>query len=397
MTPFCKWKMHFFMTPRRDARCIPGPLQSMIPPVPVNAPFPDSAAPEDLASRPLPGRGTDWNPKNRFEKLEYTSDFADEPPSSPRTKTEFFRDDAQSILTRNRSPDVGFHLSLNPYRGCEHGCAYCYARPTHEYLGWSPGLDFESRIAVKEDAPGLLRKALLSKRWKPEPVFLSSVTDCYQPIERRLQLTRRCLAVLAEFGHPVSMITKNHLVTRDLDLLSALARQGAAEASISITTLDPELARVLEPRASAPSRRLAAVEELARAGVPVRVMMAPVIPGLTDHEIPAVVAAAAGAGARDVCYVPVRLPGAVSDLFERWLETHYPGRKAKILERIRDLRGGKLNDPRFGSRMRGRGIFAETMRGMFAVAARKAGLDRRGMPPLSVSSFRRPGEQLSLF
>jgi DNA repair photolyase len=377
----------------------------------VNAFSPDPALPEDLgfdgvspspsAPRlcPKSGRGADWNPKNRFEKLEYTPEPVDslDPLEVPRpVLTQFFRDGSQSILTRNQSPDVGFEVSLNPYRGCEHGCAYCYARPTHEYLGWSSGLDFESRILVKEDAPELLRKALGSKRWKPEPIFLSSVTDCYQPIERRLLLTRRCLAVLAEFRNPVSMITKNHLITRDVDLLAELAQDGAASASISITTLDPELARVLEPRASPPGRRLAAVEELARAGVPVRVMVAPVIPGLTDHELPSIVAAAALAGASEACYVPIRLPWAVTDIFEHWLEAHYPGHKAKILERIRDLRGGRLDDPNFGSRMRGQGIYADTMRRMFTVAVRKAGLER-GMEPLSSDAFRVPGEQLRLF
>lgn len=375
----------------------------------MNDSFPDPAFPEDLGSEgeqsPIPprhpksGRGADWNPKNRFEKLEYSpepSDPLDPLESSPPVATRFFRDGSQSILSRNHSPDVGFEVSLNPYRGCEHGCAYCYARPTHEYLGWSSGLDFESRILIKEDAPELLRKALASKRWKPEPIFLSSVTDCYQPIERRLGLTRRCLAVLAEFRNPVSMITKNHLITRDVDLLADLARHGAATASLSITTLDPELAKVMEPRASPPPRRLAAVEELARAGVPVRVMVAPVIPGLTDHEIPAIIAAAAQAGAREACYVPIRLPWAVTDIFEHWLESHYPGHKAKILERIRDLRGGRLNDPNFGSRMRGQGIYADTMRRMFTVAVRKAGLEC-GLPPLSSADFRVPGEQLRLF
>ena len=354
---------------------------------------PASAGAMPASARRLTGRGADWNPKNRFEKLEYTALPPEpcDPGEEPRpVRTQFFRDDSQSILSRNRSPDIGFDVSLNPYRGCEHGCAYCYARPTHEYLGWSAGLDFESRILVKEDAPELLRKALVSSRWRPETISLSSVTDCYQPIERRLQLTRRCLAVVAEFRNPVSVITKNHLVTRDIDYLGELARHHAAVVNLSITTLDPALARVLEPRASPPNWRLDAIGELTAAGIPVRVMVAPVIPGLNDHEIPAIVAAAAQAGAGDACYVPIRLPGVVPEIFERWLEEHFPGHKAKILERICDLRGGHLNDPRFGSRMRGQGIYAETMRSMFAVAVRKAGVE--GIPPLSAEAFRREGE-----
>ncbi len=377
----------------------------------MDAIFPDDPAlPEDFeqamadsasapaSSRPQTGRGTGWNPKNRFEKLEYVPDSSDEPDpddAPPPVRTQLFRDHTQTILSRNKSPDVGFDVSLNPYRGCEHGCAYCYARPTHEYLGWSSGLDFESRILVKEDAPELLRKALSSKRWKPETLSLSSVTDCYQPIERRLKITRRCLAVLVAFRNPVSVITKNHLITRYADLLGELARRHAAEVNISITTLDPALAKALEPRASPPARRLAAIRELTAAGIPVRVMVAPVIPGLNDHEIPSIIAAAAEAGARDAMYVALRLPWAVADLMQRWLDEHYPGHKAKILERIRDLRGGRLDDPRFGSRMRGQGIYADTMRRLFIVAVRKAGL-KRGLPPLSTKSFCAPGGQLPL-
>ena len=343
------------------------------------------------------GRGTEWNPKNRFEKLEYTPDPPgeyDEPMPAPRT--EFFRDDTQSILSRNESPDVGFEVSVNPYRGCEHGCSYCYARPTHEYLGWSAGLDFESRILVKQNAPELLRKALDSPRWEPQRLVMSGVTDCYQPVERRLEITRRCLGVLVEFRNPVEIITKNHLVTRDIDLLSALASHRAAAVNLSVTTLDPALARVLEPRVSPPSRRLAAIRELSAAGVPVRAMVAPVIPGLNDHEIPAILEAVAEAGASGAGYVVIRLPLGVGPIFERWLEEHFPGSKTKILERIRDMRGGKLNDSRFGSRMRGEGIHAEMIRKMFSTAARKAGLDHP-RPSLSTAAFRRPGEQLTLF
>jgi len=339
------------------------------------------------------GRGSDWQPRNRFAPLHCEPD-PETPPE--RVRTEFFRDDTRTILSRNQSPDVGFEVSLNPYRGCEHGCAYCYARPTHEYLGWSAGLDFESRILVKTRAPALLREALTSPRWKPEALTLSGVTDCYQPVERRLEITRGCLAVLAEFRNPVAIITKNHLVTRDRDHLATLAAHQAAMVNLSITTLDPALARILEPRASPPSRRLAAIAELTQAGIPVRVMVSPLIPGLNDHEMPAILGEAARAGAVTAVYIPIRLPGAVAPIFEQWLQTHFPGKKEKILERIRGLRGGRLNDPEFGSRMRGSGPYAETLRSLFHIAARKAGL-AGPVPPLSTAAFRVPGGQMDLF
>jgi len=339
------------------------------------------------------GRGAAGNPKNRFEKLEYVGDPGEE--TAPRTQ--FLRDDSQSIITRNDSPDIGFDTSLNPYRGCEHGCAYCFARPTHEYLGFSTGLDFETKIVVKENAPELLRAELSSRRWKPRVLAMSTVTDCYQPVERRLEITRRCLEVLADFRNPVGVITKNHLVTRDAGILRELAEHGAASVAISLTTLDPELAKRLEPRASPPGRRLAAIEELTQAGVPVYASIAPVIPGLTDHEMPALLEAAARAGAQGAGYVPLRLPWGVAPLFEEWLERHFPDRRDKVLGRVRAMRGGKLNDPRFGSRMRGEGIFAEQMHALFTVSSRKAGLTREH-PELSTAAFRVPGrEQLSLF
>jgi DNA repair photolyase len=273
----------------------------------------------------------------------------------------------------------------------------CYARPTHEYLGFSAGLDFESKILVKEDAPELLRRELSSARWKPQVLAISGVTDPYQPIERRLQLTRRCLQVLAEFRNPVVIITKNHLVTRDIDVLKELARYEAARVFLSITTLDGNLARIMEPRASHPTRRLAAIEALSQAGVQTGVLVAPVIPGLTDHELPSIIAAAAQAGARSTGYVTVRLPHGVGPLFEQWLSQHFPDRKDKVLHRIRAIRGGKLNDPNFGSRMRGEGIFAAQIEALFALACRKAGLEGRG-PPLSTAAFRVPSaSQLLLF
>jgi DNA repair photolyase len=346
---------------------------------------------------PKRGRGAPANPANRFEPLWYSHDPEWSDPEDPALETQFFQDTSRSIITYNDSPDVGFDASINPYRGCEHGCIYCYARPTHEYLGFSAGLDFESKILVKADAPELLRRELSSPRWKPQVLAMSGVTDPYQPIERRLHLTRRCLQVLAEFRNPVVIITKNHLVARDLDLLTELACREAVRVFLSITTLDGSLGRVMEPRASHPARRLAALAALSQAGVPTGVLVAPVIPGLTDHELPAIIAAAAQAGASAAGYVTLRLPHGVAPLFEQWLAQHFPDRKEKVLHRIRAMRGGKLNDPQFGSRMRGRGIFAEQIQALFALACRKAGIDGRGLT-LSTAGFRAPSDsQLSLF
>jgi DNA repair photolyase len=352
-----------------------------------------------MPERPPPqrGRGAPINPPNRFEPLWYSRDPEWNDLEDPALETQFFRDTSRSIITYNDSPDVGFDASINPYRGCEHGCSYCYARPTHEYLGFSAGLDFESRILVKEDAPELLRRELSSPRWKPQVLAMSGVTDSYQPIERRLQLTRRCLQVLAECRNPVVIITKNHLVTRDVDILSELAQYEAARVFLSVTTLDGGLSRVMEPRASHPLRRLAAIEMLSQAGVPTGVLVAPVIPGLTDHEVPSIITAAVQAGARAAGYVTLRLPHGVGPLFEQWLIQHFPDRKDKVLHRIRAIRGGQLNDPRFSSRMRGEGIFAEQIAALFALACRKAGIDGRGSA-LSTAAFRMPSNsQLPLF
>jgi DNA repair photolyase len=340
----------------------------------------------------LIGRGAVSNPKNRFEKLAIELDPGEE---GPLPRTVFLRDDTQTIITYNDSPDVPFRASLNVYRGCEHGCAYCFARPTHEYLGFSAGLDFEAKILVKERAPELLKAELSSRKWQPQTLAMSGVTDCYQPVERKLELTRRCLEVLADFRNPVGIITKNHLVTRDIDLLQELARHQAVSVAISITTLDPELAKVLEPRASPPARRLAAVRELHAAGIPVMVMMAPVIPGLTDHEMPALFAAVAEAGAFDVHYVALRLPWAVAPLFEEWLDRHAPGHKEKVLSRVREMRGGKLYDAKWGERMKGTGFFAEQMRTLYEVARRRAGLPK-GHREQSAAAFRVPSPQLLL-
>lgn len=340
----------------------------------------------------LHGRGTSNNPASRFVALEFEPEpelFDGDEEDRPAPRTQFLRDTTRTVIARNDSPDVGFDFSVNPYRGCEHGCVYCYARPTHEYFGLSGGLDFETRIFVKEDAPTLLERELSSPKWRPATIALSGVTDPYQPIERRLELTRRCLRVLAEFGNPVGVISKNHLISRDADILSELAAEGAAAATLSVTTLDPALQRLMEPRASTPARRLVAIEKLATAGVPVGVMVAPVIPGLTDHEIPAILKAATDAGASSAGFLPVRLPFGVADLFEAWLETHFPDRKEKILGRIREVRGGRLNDPRFGSRMRGEGQYVEQLGALFRTSCDRLGLNR-DRRKLSIRAWRGP-------
>lgn len=344
------------------------------------------------------GRGASSNPPNRFEPISIEPDPLPPDPDDPLPyrETQYLRDSSRTLIATNQSPDIPFSASINLYRGCTHGCIYCYARPFHEYLGLSAGLDFETKIFVKEDAPELLRAELDSARWTPQVIALSGITDPYQPAERRFELTRRCLEVLADFRNPVAIITKNHLVTRDVVLLRELARHRAVSVKISITTLDASLQRVMEPRASTPSRRLAAIEGLAEHGIPVGVMVAPVIPGLTDHELPAILQAAAGAGARHASYIPLRLPHGVADLFQKWLERNFPDRKNRVLNRVREIRGGKLNDARYGSRMRGQGTYAEQLRALFHVTRTRLKLESRG-PELSTAAFRRPTAQLGLF
>jgi DNA repair photolyase len=332
------------------------------------------------------GRGASENPPNRFIPLyrEKLDTWIEEDDPAPVTR--FFRDTARTILSSNDSPDIPFNFSLNPYRGCEHGCIYCYARPTHEYLSLSAGLDFESQIFVKEDAPELLRDEFASTKWEPQTVSIGAVTDPYQPIERRLQLTRRCLQVFAEFKNPVGIVTKNALVTRDIDVLRELAAVNAAMVFVSVTTLDADLARLMEPRASVPSARVRAIRDLAAAGIPVGVMNAPIIPGLNDHETPAILEACAQAGAIYAGYVALRLPFAVKELFTAWLDQHFPAKKEKILGRVREMRGGKLNDTRFGSRMRGEGEWAEVFGDMFRLHRKRVGIDDKRLT-LSTAAF----------
>jgi DNA repair photolyase len=347
---------------------------------------------------PLRGRGVSRNPPNRFETVSYVPDpqTANSDGEARNPRTVFLKDTTRSIVACNESPDVGFDASVNPYRGCEHGCAYCYARPYHEYLGFSAGLDFETKILVKLRAAELLRRKLDSNRWVPRPVGLSGVTDPYQPIERQLKITRACVAVLAEYRNPVYLVTKNHLITRDADLLSELAARNAASAMISFSTLSGSLARVLEPRTSSPERRLEAIESLASAGIPVGVFVAPVIPGLTDHEVPAIVASAARRGAAFAMCHLVRLPHGVGALFEEWLDLHAPDRKNKVLNRIRETRGGMLDDPRFWTRVRGEGEFSKQISGLFEMACRRNGL-KTECPVLSAASFRRPPKERLLW
>ncbi|HQR05878.1 MAG TPA: PA0069 family radical SAM protein [Gemmatales bacterium] len=339
---------------------------------------------------PIKGRGTSDNPVNRFVPIHYEMDEELPEEDRPSPKTRFFVDQSRSILSRNNSPDIPFDYSLNPYRGCEHGCIYCYARPTHEYYGLSSGLDFETQIMVKLDAAKLLRKELMKPSWKGESINLSGVTDCYQPIERKLQLTRQCLKVMVEFRQPTMAITKSRLIIRDIDLLSELAKVDAVDVALSVTSLDDSLASQLEPRATRPGGRLAAIRELAAAGIPVGIMIAPVIPGLNDHEMPDILAAAYEAGARYAGFIPLRLPYAIKELFAGWLEQHFPNSKEKVLNRLRDLRGGQLNDPNFGSRMRGQGIWADVLRQQFRVHKKRLGYPT-SLPPLSKEAFRRPG------
>ena len=357
------------------------------------------------------GRGARTNPTGRFERHTLLTDLEAHQSGAlsceeagkeagehteRRLHTLAIPDPSRTALTFNRSPDIPFDASLNPYRGCEHGCAYCYARPTHEYLGYSAGLDFETKILVKERAPELLRRELAAPRWTPQVVAISGVTDAYQPLERSLELTRRCIEVFVEFRNPITVITKNALVARDVDLFRELAEHDAISVSLSLTTLDPALQRTLEPRASAPHERLRAIEMLAEAGIPTGAMIAPIIPGLTDSETPALLEAAASAGATRAGFIVLRLPHGLRDLFDDWLVSHQPLRREKVLHRLESLRGGRLNDPRFGTRMRGEGRFAEQIGDLFRLWAKRQGL-AEAHPPLSTAAFRRPGgSQLAL-
>ncbi len=351
-------------------------------------------------SRRLHGRGALSNASGRYERETrvLVDDGWDEGEEPEALKTEILRDSSRTIITRNRSPDISFDRSINPYKGCEHGCVYCFARPTHAWLGLSPGADFESKIFAKPNAAELLRKELSAPGYIPRTIAMGTNTDPYQPIERRLRIMRSVLEVLREFRHPVGIVTKSALVLRDLDILAPMAELGLAKVGVSVTTLDRELARSMEPRASTPPKRLEAIRALNAAGVPASVMFAPVIPALNDDEMESVLEAAAERGAKSAGYVLLRLPLEIKDLFREWLEANVPGRARHVMSLIRSMRGGKDYDPQWHLRMRGQGPYAELIAKRFQIATKRLGMNQI-RHPLDVGKFQPPpqkGEQLAL-
>lgn len=341
------------------------------------------------------GRGAVSNASGRYESLR-RAQLHDgwSPGEASPVRTDVTDEFPKSIIARNQSPDIPFDQSINPYRGCEHGCTYCFARPTHAYMGLSPGLDFESRLFAKSDAADILTKEIAHKSYRVSPIALGTNTDPYQPIEKDRRITRQVLKVLAAHDHPVTILTKSRLVVRDLDILAPMAQKGLVKVALSITTLDRKLARTLEPRAAMPQRRLDAIKLLSDAGVPTGVMFAPVIPALNDHEMERVLAAAAHAGASEAGYILLRLPLEVAPLFEEWLEVHYPDRKKRVLNRLKALRGGRLNDPRFKHRMKGKGFEADLMRQRFGNLCRRFQFEN-GKRILRTDIFQPPaGDQL---
>ena len=349
-----------------------------------------------------PHRGTASNPGGRFER--HTNEAFDDgwwqDDDLPPLRTTVAEDSTRTIIARNDSPDIGFDRSINPYRGCEHGCTYCFARPSHSYLGLSPGLDFETRLFAKPNAPALLEAELRNPRYRCQPIAIGTNTDPYQPIERQRRIMRGILEVLAAYRHPVSITTKSALVARDIDVLAPMAAQGLASVMISVTTLDRDLARRLEPRAAVPSQRLAAIGALSAAGIPTAVNVAPVIPALTDHEMETILAEAAQRGATGAGWILVRLPYEVKDLFDDWLAQHAPGRRDHVLSLLRQSRRGRLNDPSFGGRFRGEGPYADLLAQRFRIAISRLGLTGASRPPLRCDLFTRPprpGDQMKLF
>lgn len=342
--------------------------------------------------QPRKGRGALSNDDGRFEPYQHVrvdDEWVPQQESGSVLKTTVTVDASQSIVTRNQSPDVPFEQSVNPYRGCEHGCVYCFARPTHTYLGWSAGLDFETKLLVKPDAATLLRKELERTAYRCQVLALGTNTDPYQPIERRYRIMRGILALLAACDHPVCITTKSSLVERDVDLLAPMAERCLVGVSISLTTLDHQLARRLEPRATAPRRRLEVIRRLAAAGIPVNVSVAPIVPVLTDSELETIITAAADAGAMSASYILLRLPQEVNGLFQEWLAAYYPRKAGHVMSIIRQSRRGTQNDPRFGTRRRGTGIFADLIADRFALAVKRHGLGR-SLPPLTTELFSRP-------
>lgn len=350
--------------------------------------------------QPIRGRGATGNPDNRYAehaRAAFDDGWGSLDAEPAPLRTELLVDSCRSVINYNDSPDLPFDRSINPYRGCEHGCVYCFARPSHAWLGLSPGLDFESRLFHKPDAPALLRRELARPGYRCAPIALGINTDAYQPVERRLGLTRALVEVLAEHGHPFSVVTKSALIERDIDLLAPLAEQGLVQVAVSVTSLDRALARRLEPRAAAPERRLESIRRLSAAGIPVTVLAAPMIPFLNDHELEAILAAVHAAGAVEAGYVLLRLPHEVKDLFRDWLAVHAPLKAERVIGRLRDCRGGRDYDSRFGHRMRGEGEYADLLSRRFHLAHRRLGF--AGAPVLDCGRFRVPGraEQLDLF
>ena len=346
-----------------------------------------------LMRKNIKGRGSQFNLPNRFEKvyIEPSDDYDEyfDGDEIRKIETVFFKDYSKSVLVKNESPDIGAGYSINPYRGCEHGCVYCYARPTHEYLGFSPGLDFETKIMVKHDAHILLEKEFAKKNWMPQTVLFSGNTDCYQPVERKLEITRKCLGVFLRFGNPVVIITKNALVQRDIDILKELSEQNLVRVVISITTLKKDLQRKMEPRTSSPAMRLQTMNVLSSNGITAAVNVAPIIPGLTDEEIPEILRSASENGAIYAGRIMLRLPHSVKELFSSWIRKEFPDRADKILNRIKELRGGKLYDSNFSTRLTGEGIWAETIKKIFESNCRKYGLNKN-KTPMPVSHFKIP-------
>ncbi len=356
-----------------------------------------------LTDQKISGRSAGFNPKNRFEEVtlvptdEDGGFFPDEDATQRKIETKFFKDTSKSILARNDSPDISFTYSINPYRGCEHGCIYCYARPSHEFLGFSSGLDFETKIMVKEDAPDLLRDAFMRKSWEPQVVAMSGNTDCYQPIEMKMKLTRRCLEIFLEFRNPVGIVTKNFLITRDLDILKELASQKLVSVAVSMTSLNQELTKKMEPRTSSPMKKLEAIELLAKNSIPVGVLVAPVIPGLTDEEIPSILREASLRGATFAGLQMLRLPYSVKELFVDWIRREFPDRENRIVSRIKQMRSGKMNSSEFKERMRGKGETAKSLHQLFYISCRKYRLGN-GKYDLATDKFRRPaGMQTEMF
>jgi DNA repair photolyase len=367
-----------------------------------NYPSPPSEKPEWIRPDARRGRGAVTSASGRFEgqvRVKLDDGWGSMDEEQAPLKTTLQEDKTRSIIAYNASPDLPFDRSINPYRGCEHGCIYCFARPTHAYLGLSPGLDFETRLFYKPRAAELLEAELRAKSYKPRPIAMGTNTDPYQPSEKKFEITRSIIKILSDFNHPFGIVTKSHLVTRDIDLIAPMAKRGLARVAISVTTLDHRLARRMEPRASTPARRLDAIKQLTEAGIPVGVMIAPVIPGLTDHEIEKILETSYEAGARSAGLIPLRLPHEVKTLFREWLAEIEPNRLSRVMDHVTTMRGGNDNDPRFGDRMRGIGPYAEIIAQRFEKAVKRIGFECQSIAS-DLSQFRvppRPGDQLPLF